>query len=512
MENKKVIDSLPTDRTITVYWEKPELFLPKDSYKIYLNRELKGIVEKTHYEFAGLDPDTEYTIGIQWTHGEDEIYFGEVVVKTQKGKRILDITKVPYCASGDGKTLNTQAIQSAIDRCDRDSMVYIPEGVFLTGSLRLHSNMELYLDRNAVLQGTDCIEDYLPKIPSRFEGTEMMCYSSLLNLGELDRDGGYNCENVVIRGSGTIASGGRSLAEKIIAFETENMKDYLSSMGDKIEECEKAETIPGRLRPRLVNMSNCRNISISGLTLRDGASWNVHMVYSAHIVTNHCIFYSRGVWNGDGWDPDSSTDCTIFDCVFYTGDDAISIKSGKNPEGNKIGRPSRKIRIFDCGSLCGHGITIGSEMSGGIEDVSIWDCDMSLSRCGIEIKATKKRGGYVRNLVVRDCSVSRILFHSVDYNDDGEGAPVSPVFESCRFQNVYVEGAYLQNEKEMIPCAAIELKGFDDPGHELRNIVFEDIVLGDAGGRDGQKIVLKDCRNITFRNISCGKNKGDFSR
>lgn len=501
MENKKAIGCLATDRTITVYWEKPEMFLKKDSYKVYLNRELKGTVGKTHFAFESLEPDTAYAVGIQWVHEDRETDLGEVVVKTQKAKRILDITRAPYCAAGDGKTLNTQAIQAAIDQCDQDSMVYIPKGIFLTGSLRLHSNMELYLEEEAVLQGTDCIEDYLPKIPSRFEGTEMMCYSSLLNLGELDRDGGCSCENVVIRGAGTIAGSGRSLAEKVIAFETEKMRDYLASLGDKIKECEKDETIPGRLRPRLINMSNCRNISISGLTLRDGASWNVHMIYSDHIVTNHCTFCSQGVWNGDGWDPDSSTDCTIFDCDFYTGDDAVSIKSGKNPEGNKINKPSRNIRIFDCRSFCGHGIIIGSEMSGGIEDVSIWDCDMSLSRYGIEIKATKKRGGYVRNITVKDCKVSRILFHSVGYNDDGEGAPVPPVFDSCSFKGVYVAGAYPQNGSEMIPCEAIELKGFDSSGHELRNVVFEDIVLGETGSGDGQIIVLKHCRNITFRNI-----------
>ena len=110
-----------------------------------------------------------------------------------------------------------------------------------------------------MLQGTDRVEDYLPRIWSRFEGTELECYSSLLNLGELDHDGGYRCQNVVIRGKGTIASGGRILAERVIASERERLKDYLASLGEKIKECEKPETIPGRVRPRLINMSNCRN-------------------------------------------------------------------------------------------------------------------------------------------------------------------------------------------------------------------------------------------------------------
>ena len=148
------------------------------------------------------------------------------------------------------------------------------------------------------------------------------------------------------------------MAECVIAVETENMKEQLEALGEQIKECENERTIPGRVRPRLINMSNCQNIILSGVTLRNGASWNVHMIYSDTIVTNHCTFYSENVWNGDGWDPDSSTNCTIFDCNFYTGDDSIAIKSGKNPEGNKIGRPTKHIRIFDCRSAYGHGITI----------------------------------------------------------------------------------------------------------------------------------------------------------
>lgn len=169
-----------------------------------------------------------------------------------------------------------------------------------------------------------------------------------LELGHLNHDGDFNCSHVVIRGKGIIASGGRSLAEKVIESERERLKDYLDSLGKQVGECEKPETIPGRVRPRLINISNCQNIVLSGVTFKNGASWNVHMIYSDRIVTNGCKFYSEKIWNGDGWDPDSSSNCTIFNCTFYTGDDSIAIKSGKNPEGNLIGRPSRHIRIFDC--------------------------------------------------------------------------------------------------------------------------------------------------------------------
>ncbi len=515
--------------SITIYWDKPEGLSAGMQYQVSVDGKTAGTTAKTHFTVTGLAPDTEYSVEIKripmqdiipdqsyiaarnqnsgqsGAFGSDDLpVLAKMCLATGKAKERLDVTGAPYYASGDGKTMNTAALQKAFDDCKADQAVYLPPGTFLTGALRMHSDMELYLEEGAVLQGTDVVEDYLPRIQSRFEGIENESYSSLLNLGELDHGGDYNCRNVVIRGKGTIASGGRVLAERVIASERERLADYLAELGDKIKECEKPETIPGRVRPRLINISNCQNIVISGVSLKNGASWNVHMIYSDAVVTNGCTFYSEDVWNGDGWDPDSSTNCTIFGCRFYTGDDSVAIKSGKNPEGNIIDRPTKHIRIFDCSCAFGHGIAIGSEMSGGVEDVRIWDCDMSDSLCGIEIKGTKKRGGYVRDVHVRDCAAARVMFHAVGYNDDGIGAPVPPVFESCSFENMSITGEYFDKHTDTrAECDAIELVGFDEPGYELKNILFRDIVIGKAGRSRKQTIALQLCQNITFERIGC---------
>ena len=227
------------------------------------------------------------------------------------------------------------------------------------------------------------------------------------------------------------------------------------------------------------------------------------MIYSDNIITNDCTFISEGVHNGDGWDPDSSTNCTIFGCTFFTGDDSEAIKSGKNPEGNIINKPCKHIRVFDCVTKYGHGICMGSEMSGGIEDVYIWDCDLENSVYGIEIKGTKKRGGFVRDIHVRDCTLPRILFHSVGYNDDGISAGVAPVFENCSFERVTLKGIYQEMNKTYTPCDAILLCGFDEPGHELRNITFSDVTLGDPEHPTTQTLSLRLCEHITFKNIKC---------
>ena len=433
-----------------------------------------------------------------------------IVQNTEMGKNTLD-QLVPMAEDEQFKAellrqrniyrqLNQEA-HAAIDACGGGDAVYIPAGIYLTGALRLHSDLEIYLAKGAVLQGTTNIHDYSPRIPSRFEGTEMRCYSSLLNLGTLDHAAGANCENVVIRGKGTIASGGRELAEKIIADEQEHLKDYLAEHAALVAECENERTIPGRVRPRLINMSNCRNVWVHGLTLKNGASWNQHMIYSDNITTDHCRFVSEGVWNGDGWDPDSSTNCTLFASEFSTGDDAVAIKSGKNPEGNEINRPCAHIRVFDCHSDCGHGICIGSEMSGGVEDVQIWDCDLANSLSGIEIKATPKRGGYVRGVTVRDCIAPRVMLHSVPYNDDGVPAGAPPKLEHCFFERLTLTAEVLDHDRSRHDAAPIEIAGFDKPGYEVEDIVFKDITIT----KPSVTLPLGLCKGVTLSNLACVK-------
>lgn len=497
-----------TEDSITAWWE-PERDVNgrRKRYRVFLDGTEICIGTKTHVMAENLKPDREYGLLI-----EEEIACRQQIrsapvtlhIRTSPAKRRLDVTKPPYLAAGDGRAMDTNAIQHAIDDCGSGEMVYFPAGIYKTGALRLHSNMELYLEEGAVLQGTDCPADYLPRIRSRFEGTELDCYSSLLNLGELDHTGGYSCENVVIRGKGRIAGGGRELARAIIESERLILDAYLKELGDKVKECENEDTIPGRVRNRLINISNGRNIRICGLTLENGASWNLHMIYSDRIVTDHCIFRSEGVWNGDGWDPDSSKNCTLFACDFYTGDDAVAVKSGKNPEGNRISRPSCHIRIFDCRCMFGHGIALGSEMSGGIEDVYIWDCDLTHSMSGLEIKATKKRGGYVRSVRAENCRLSRLLIHSVLYNDDGEGAAAAPYFEGFVFRDMQIAGRFLDDKGNWQDCASIELRGFDEPGHELQNVVFQNMVL-EGNGMEESRILLENCKTITFEGISAEK-------
>ena len=475
-----------SDTQLTLWWDQAAQAGAR--YTVLLNDEIRDTVSHTHCTLCDLQPGESYQVCVK----TGDVLIGEGFITMAKTPRRLNVRD--FGAAGDGRTMDTAALQAALDACGRDEEVWFPAGTYLTGALRLHSDMKVYLDRDATIQGTANPEDYLPKIWSRFEGVEQECYQSLLNLGTLDHAAGPNCRNVFIYGAGKICGGGQTLAMRTIETERKRLKDYLAALGDKVRECENDDTIPGRARGRLINLSNCENIRISGLTLENGASWNVHMIYSRKIITDHCTFRSEEVWNGDGWDPDSSENCTLFACEFHTGDDSVAIKSGKNPEGNAINRPTRNIRIFDCKSAFGLGIAIGSEMSGGVEDVHIWDCDLEHSLYGIQIKGTKKRGGYVRNITVRDCRLSRFLCCAVLYNDDGEGSPVPPVFSDMVCERVHLTGwarNYWETELHAMPC--IDLTGFDVPGYEARNLRFIDCTMG----KDAT-IVLRHCREISM--------------
>lgn len=494
-----MLNSILYSDEITVWWDKQWELPDGVCYRVLLNGETVAKTEKTHYSFLDLCEETAYEIKVERMDGEtvSEV-LGILHLATPKAKTRLDVTA--FGAAGDGETIDTEAIQQAIDMCGANECVYFPAGIYMSGALDLHSDMELYLEEGAVLQGTANVDDYLPRRLSRFEGLEMMCYSSLLNMGTLDHTTGPNCRNIVIRGGGAILGGGAEHCNAVIENERERLREFLAANADYVKTCENDRTIPGRVRPRLINISNCENVIISNLTLGYAASWNVHFIYSRDIVTYGCKIVSQGVWNGDGWDPDSSENCVIFDTEFKTHDNSIAIKSGKNPEGNQIGRPCVGVRIFDChGRNC---MALGSEMSGGISDVYIWDCDFTESSLGMSIKVTPKRGGYMRNVVIRNCRFANIRLRSVYFNDDGEPADTMSVVEDFLFQNLEITGESVADNGEKTPSEILLLSGLDGEENYFKRFTFDGLTIPCREDGKVQQIFIKNMKDLTFKNIS----------
>lgn len=483
---------------ITVWWEKPwdgENY----SYRVFSNGKAVAETDKTHYTFTGLTPSTVYEIQVEILCGNSTAAKERITVETSAAKKKVDITKPPYFAVGDGKTVNTCVLREAAEKLKKDEYLYFPKGVYLTGSFCVHGDTEIYIDEGAEIKGSESCDDYLPKIITRFEGVETLAYSPLIKIGEMNSKAGQTTENIIIRGKGSITGGGKALCDKVIETEKERLKDYLAENAEYVKTCECDKTIPGRARPFLIDICNAKNVSVSGVEIGYGAAWNLHFVYCESVNVFGCRFASDGVWNGDGIDPDSSENIAIFGCAFYTHDDAIAVKSGKNPEGNKINRPTENLRIFDCHGR--NGIALGSEMSGGLEDIYIWDCRIFESYSGLRGKVTPKRGGYIRNVRVRDCAFASIIIGSVPFNDDGESSGSLSEVVDWQIKNVILGGFSLSVSGKKTPLPAIEIRGFENSPASFRNIsVKNSEILLPKESKDA--LVIVNAKNIATENLT----------
>lgn len=181
-----MIKEIVTYSDIILYWDITDRKSEDMQYYVYLNGELVDKSNKTHITIRNVNTKTA-DVEIYIDKSKKELFYKKSFVMKDK-PHFIDVTAEPYNAVGDGKTINTTTLQRAINDCKDKEALYFPKGVYLTGTLNLHSNMELYIDEDAVLQGTDNPEDYMPKIRSRFEGIEMECYSSLLNMWSTNSD------------------------------------------------------------------------------------------------------------------------------------------------------------------------------------------------------------------------------------------------------------------------------------------------------------------------------------
>lgn len=480
------------ENEIVAFWQP---ICGSENYLVLLDGKQVCEAKQTFCRIKNLTPNTEYKIEIIINESERKL-LAECVCFTEQQKEVIDITKAPYNAIGDGVTINTKAIQKALDDCDGAKKVVIPEGVYLCGGLKLKSDVELYLEDGAVLQGSENPEDYLPKSWSRFEGIERYAYQSLLNIGELKNAENIIVKNVKIHGKGFIIGGGFNLLCNTcdIKGDTEEEKRKNLSLYQKNLD----EKIAHRERGRLINISNAENVVIDGLKLGNSPSWNVHMIYAREIVTCGCHIFSKGIWNGDGWDPDSSENCTLFDCVFDTGDDCIAIKSGKNPEGNIINKPCKNINVFSCSVVPGksHSVAIGSEISGGVSGVRFWDCDFSGCFFGLHIKTTEKRGGYIKNIEVLNSKFSRLCIRQVGYNDDGQGANCLTEISNIRLNSVTLTYSYNDPNFALETDGYIYINGFASDSQKFKDIKLDNITIDTKEGL--KEYSIANCANVIF--------------
>ena len=363
-------------------------------------------------------------------------------------------------ATGDGQTKDTLALQQTIDRCAvlGGGEVVVPAGNYSTGALVLHSNVALRVQQDASLLGSGDMADY-PLTQVRWEGRWIKGYSAFISA--------IDGENIAIFGPGKIV-GSPAIRGRV-------------------------DRKSGLRLPALLEFTNCRNVRVENCSTSQAGMWSTHPTYCENITFSNVTFQS----GADGIDVDSCRHVVIDGCSFSTGDDCISLKSGRGEEGYVIHRPTEDVRIANCtfndtGFAC---IGIGSETSAGIRNVRIENCKCLGARShAIYIKSRPGRGAFIENISVNGFDVAGAKKGFLRLNTLNSGKqdefPVPgnegiPTIRNFQFANIHVDDV-------PVLVAATEI----DPRKPLLGFALTNVTGTCASG-----IALAYVKNAVLRNI-----------
>ncbi len=376
---------LITSRSMTLELVNDSI-VETEPYKLFVNDNLYLEGNKNVVSIFNLEQATKYKIelvqnGVSYTeYVETKAEFVALNVKL-------------FGAKGDGKTLDTNALQAAILACPDNGRVYIPEGDYLTGPLFLRSNITIEITKGARLVG-DTDRTHYPILPGMvytadekdeynlgsWEGNPLDTFASIIT--------GVNVSNVNIIGEGVI-DGNAQNGDWWVDVRTKRIA----------------------WRPRGFFVNHCNNITLQGVTVTNTPSWNLHPYFSENLrFIDLKLVNPKNSPNTDGCDPESCKNVDIIGVYFSVGDDCIAIKSGKIFMGRKYKKPSERFNIRNCSMNFGHGaIVLGSEMSGGIKDITVSQCLFNQTDRGLRIKTRRGRG--------KDAIIDGITFENIKMTD-----------------------------------------------------------------------------------------------
>ena len=382
-------------------------------------------------------------------------------------------------AVGDGATLNTKAFEQGLSAVNAagGGVLNVPAGVWLTGPIVLESDVELHLDDSALVVFTRDHSQY-PIVVNDLNGEhDIVCRSPLTGTG---------LKNVKITGRGVFdGSGDAWRPQKAVKMKERDWKAFLKThpgfvtpdgkmwypdemawrgeiearqmMKDDKWDTALYEPYHEFLRPKMVRFIACENLTIEGVTIRNSPMWTVNPVLCTNVVIRNIqVRNDDFAQNTDSIDVESCNGVTISGCEFSGGDDGICLKSGQQTRGYRIGRVCENIAVENCKVFNGHGgFVIGSEMSGGVRNVTVRNCAFVGTETGLRFKTARGRGGVVENIDIRGIVMKDILGDALtmtmayagkstleETGTDGEPAAVpavdggTPVFRDIRIADV----------------------------------------------------------------------------
>jgi unsaturated rhamnogalacturonyl hydrolase len=450
------------------------------------------------------------------------------VASTSFKKDTASIEK--FGAIANGHFLNSQAINNAIAFMHKKGggVVVVPKGQWLSGPIVLKSNVNLHLNKGALLVFTADFSQY-PLVVSSFEGVEAARCQSPISA--------ENQSNIAITGEGIINGNGmywRPLKkDKLSEAEwkrhlqvyggalTDDKKTWYPSKaaadaskskdigklvnGKKLQDF---EGIKDFLRPNMLRISGCSKVLVEGVTFENSPAWTTHFLMSKDITVKGMRV--KNPWwgaNTDAIDLESCSNAILEDCVFDTGDDGITIKSGRDEDGRKRGMPTQNVIVKNCTVYHAHGgFVIGSEMSGGAKNIYISDCTFIGTDIGLRFKTVRGRGGVVENIYAHNINMKDIVGEAVLFDmyyaavdpikiNNEEGAKIvvekfpvteaTPEFKNFYFDNIVCDGA----------SKAVFVRGL--PEMHIKNVNLDKVFI-----KARQGIQIEEATGVSIKNAT----------
>jgi polygalacturonase len=413
----------------------------------------------------------------------------DILIPNFKGLPKYTITD--FGAKPDDKEKNALAIEQAIAKASvQGGTVVIPQGEWHTKKIHLKSNVNLHIAEGATLLFSADPKDYLPAVYSSWEGLECYNYSPLIYA--------FGLKNVALSGTGTIKAQ-LDVWRKWFPRpqpHMESIKNLYNWAQDEIP-VEKRNMVndTSNLRPQFIQFNRCENVLIEDIKIRNSPFWTVHLYLSKNIVVRNIDIYAHG-HNSDGIDPEMSQNILVENCVFDQGDDAIAIKSGRNPEGWRLQTPSKNIVIRNCKMKDGHQLlAIGSELSGGIENILVENCQAGAGAKLMHllfIKTNERMGGYVKNIHFRNIKAQNlqdgILGIDTDVLYQWRTLVATRIKKTTPIENIYLENIEATKGKFVS-----KING--NPIAPTQNVVLKNVHLGE---NTQEKVQNKNVKNFYY--------------